>query len=174
MHKRRSISIHALTRSATYYRGRHVPKAELFQSTHSRGVRPFLMSFFVSRVCYFNPRTHEECDKGPTRQTKERKNFNPRTHEDCDKHVDGRVGGSLNFNPRTHEECDADIYGSSNRLKVISIHALTRSATIISPLETYTKNNFNPRTHEECDPVLLTSNAIFLSFQSTHSRGVRP
>src|SRR5699024_4553472 len=33
-----------------------------FQSTHSRGVRPS-STRWCTRISYFNPRTHEECDK---------------------------------------------------------------------------------------------------------------
>ena len=142
----------------------------------------------------FNPRTHEECDKGPTRQTKERKNFNPRTHEECDKHVDGRVGGSLNFNPRTHEECDQKTTAEAIGIS-ISIHALTRSATRCRSSthckarlfqSTHSRGvrqmphsgqihccHFNPRTHEECDGSSTGYADYYYQFQSTHSRGVR-
>ena len=34
---------------------------------------------------------------------------------------------------------------------IISIHALTRSATSLYPSETVLDLDFNPRTHEECD-----------------------
>ena len=78
------ISIHALTRSATFnrhpsrrYRHDFNPRTHeecdhnfifkrhvriLFQSTHSRGVRrPYTCSTSIPTL-YFNPRTHEECD----------------------------------------------------------------------------------------------------------------
>ena len=152
-----SISIHALTRSAT-------ESACIFPSSSS----------------HFNPRTHEECDclffltastpnlisihaltRSATHSFRSRfrilSNFNPRTHEECDDyestffdfpdlfqstHSRG-VRLSLaflhnaafpNFNPRTHEECDA---GATAFVKmgIISIHALTRSATEAAPEE---------------------------------------
>ena len=57
-----TISIHALTRSATtrlfcfYFK-------IAFQSTHSRGVRRLYLLLSIP-FCNFNPRTHEECDFG--------------------------------------------------------------------------------------------------------------
>ncbi|EES74006.1 hypothetical protein POTG_01056 [Paenibacillus sp. oral taxon 786 str. D14] len=54
------------------------------------------------------------------------------------------------FNPRTHKECDKS-YISIHNVRSISIHALTRSATVVSVVSN--------------DPV---------GFQSTHSQGVRP
>src|SRR5699024_9547109 len=39
--------------------------------------------YFVTRL-YFNPRTHEECDKGTSLSVKVEMYFNPRTHEECD------------------------------------------------------------------------------------------
>ncbi|CZQ88110.1 Hypothetical protein TR210_673 [Trichococcus ilyis] len=55
------ISIHALTRSATYD-----------------------VSNFLSLPSYFNPRTHEECDHIFFLCLLRQLNFNPRTHEECD------------------------------------------------------------------------------------------
>ena len=79
---RAKVSIHALTRSATFgeidwtvpcgFQSTHsrgvrlwgivlaVPFV-LFQSTHSRGVRRY-HPMLLSPVSCFNPRTHEECD----------------------------------------------------------------------------------------------------------------
>ena len=39
----------------------------------------------------------------------------------------------------------------NRRNQFISIHALTRSATRALCLRTVTIKNFNPRTHKECD-----------------------
>ena len=117
--------------------------------------------------------------------------FNPRTHEECDGKRDISALKITHFNPRTHEECDC-VEDSRERTLVISIHALTRSATawlrygqigldfnprtheecdIIQP-DISRQNDFNPRTHEECD-VSHTSVRYLAVFQSTHSRGVR-
>ena len=102
-------------------------------------------------------------------------NFNPRTHKECDLFVDGvaGVGDSISihaltrsatppvsitklilihFNPRTHKECDGvDNFGSC-----------------------YCCTYFNPRTHKECDLITLDSTLWLSLFQSTHSQGVRP
>ena len=55
------------------------------------------------------------------------------------------------FNPRTHEECDLVVAVPQLPLSLISIHALTKSATI-------------------CQSLGIK---IFFLFQSTHSRRVR-
>ena len=55
----------------------------------------------------------------------------------------------LTFNPRTHKECDHD-HSAVCKARLISIHALTRSA------------------------IIMLEDAISLvEFQSTHSQGVR-
>ena len=55
------------------------------------------------------------------------------------------------FNPRTHEECDVFKIRQIVVVLIISIHALTRSAT--QPIYHLIRqaSYFNPRTHEECD-----------------------
>ena len=66
------------------------------------------------------------------------------------------------FNPRTHEECD----GSSNsfvNILCVSIHALTRSATLPG-YGYHGPEGFNPRTHEECDLAILTGRTSLLCF----------
>ena len=55
------ISIHALTRSATYSKTMNFQGVG-FQSTHSRGVRLPITQMLSPHQKYFNPRTHEECD----------------------------------------------------------------------------------------------------------------
>ena len=98
------------------------------------------------------------------------------------------------FNPRTHEECDVNIKWQDGVIP-ISIHALTRSATILLRLidsvlinfnprtheecdiktifSSLSSADFNPRTHEECDLKSCVSSSTRPRFQSTHSRGVR-
>ena len=122
------ISIHALTRSATF--NRHPSR----RYRHD-----------------FNPRTHEECDECSTIVKPLGSYFNPRTHEECDhnfifkRHVRILFQSThsrgvrrpytcstsiptLYFNPRTHEECDFIAFIIDEHFP-ISIHALTRSAT---------------------------------------------
>ena len=55
----------------------------------------------------------------------------------------------------------------------ISIHALTRSATSLNIVSLLKSLYFNPRTHEECDLISNVYRQVPISFQSTHSRGVR-
>ena len=59
--KEELISIHALTRSATQTILFQTSQ-KLFQSTHSRGVRLLIRRFRNEVLLDFNPRTHEECD----------------------------------------------------------------------------------------------------------------
>ena len=60
-----------------------------------------------------------------------------------------------------------------NSGSVISIHALTRSATTKARLHWGQRSHFNPRTHEECDCRISIPRDDKVPFQSTHSRGVR-
>ena len=80
----------------------------------------------------FNPRTHEECDTIPGAVLADTFIFQS-THSRGVRLVTIRsISGIMyNFNPRTHEECDAD-YSAGSSFLSISIHALTRSATISS------------------------------------------
>ncbi len=121
--------------------------------------------------------------------------FNPRTHEGCDRQLRLVRPRTLHFNPRTHEGCDArqQLYKRGNRISIhaptkgatlkhgrikrlntafqsthprrvrpagrnlwgwcrrISIHAPTKGATRIANIRTDVSEYFNPRTHEGCD-----------------------
>ena len=57
--------------------------------------------------------------------------FNPRTHEECDLLNFFFKSAVIYFNPRTHEECDLLQYVEHFKQLIISIHALTKSATAI-------------------------------------------
>ena len=146
-----AISIHALTKSATKPSLSMLSPC-LFQSTHSRRVRRDRLSLFQYHDSHFNPRTHEECDQAFTCLCCRPVNFNPRTHEECDVGLLDRdgityvfqsthsrgvrldcLGGTvwpMYFNPRTHEECDTDNIHLLGDTIPISIHALTKSATL--------------------------------------------
>ena len=60
-----------------------------------------------------------------------------------------------------------------DRHRCISIHALTRSATGRFLQVPGDHLDFNPRTHEECDVKTGEKSYNLQLFQSTHSRGVR-
>ena len=98
--------------------------------------------------------------------------FNPRTHEGCDRKRSRYKGTLRGFNPRTHEGCDScdDITCFP---KVVSIHAPTRGATLLSSRKNALPTSFNPRTHEGCDFVPHAERNKHYRFQSTHPRGVR-
>ena len=169
-HRLFSVSIHALTRSATLPTRFCRLSGSWFQSTHSRGVR-LSTSFSMPPSRCFNPRTHEECDG--TSQIP---------------HPYNRV--SIHALTRSATPVLASRWLSWR----VSIHALTRSATHSAKRagsmnrfqSTHSRGVrqllarwlladrcFNPRTHEECDIVDDIDDAEICKFQSTHSRGVR-
>ena len=121
----------------------------LFQSTHSRGVR-LPVAHIRHAICRFQS-THSRGVRLPGAQP---------APED-----------GLCFNPRTHEECDIRTASIVDANKV-SIHALTRSATLDELLKKY---------QDYVSIHALTRSATFVEdsgrrqvqFQSTHSRGVR-
>ena len=100
----------------------------------------------------FNPRTHKECDPAGISAvaktmgisihalTKSATScnwlflgrlpyFNPRTHKECDISSKPLIALILHFNPRTDKECDRSIIQNFAPADLISIHALTKSAT---------------------------------------------
>ena len=122
-----SVSIHALTRSATIA-FLMLFKRRLFQSTHSRGVRHYTA-----------------IGKSATE-----KSFNPRTHEECDMVSDGNSRAICVFQSTHSRGVRRFVALHSEERRLVSIHALTRSATSMNgPPDK--KKCFNPRTHEECD-----------------------
>ena len=80
----------------------------LFQSTHPRGVRLFVLA---------NSLTPQ--------------GFNPRTHEGCDQRREVTISRFLRFNPRTHEGCDCK-NTQCKQTQQVSIHAPTRGATSVA------------------------------------------
>ena len=122
--------------------------------------------------------------------------FNPRTHEECDREPVSGTKKDLLFQSTHSRGVRLSNQKRNVNTETVSIHALTRSATVemaqkelelasFNPrtheecdwtdlCERHTEPCFNPRTHEECDIIrVLRINHIRL-FQSTHSRGVRP
>ena len=122
-----TISIHALTRSATFDAVCKIlyDEISIHALTRSATIRP---ERYGRSKSHFNPRTHEECDQFLHRIILTSPDFNPRTHEECDTMRRRNALRIRNFNPRTHEECDE--YDATKVDDVlISIHVLTRSAT---------------------------------------------
>ena len=188
------ISIHALTRSAT-----------------------FLLAVASANVSYFNPRTHKECDLIRLTSLVRLLNFNPRTHKECDYNFIIRTNRDIKFQS-THSQGvrqqfgypddDRDWFQSthSQGVRLKNCH-LTASAWIfqsthsqgvrpdsdlrcccaiiyfnprthkecdtIQMVKQWTNENFNPRTHKECDFWILARKTTIIQFQSTHSQGVR-
>ncbi len=121
----------------------------MFQSTHSRRVRP-PPPLAPSRPFGFNPRTHEECDRSMSDCFSSLISFQSTHSRRVRLNRSMLLLSEKSFNPRTHEECD---FGSGLYLArlVVSIHALTKSATY----------------------AIITRVTSGFGFQSTHSRRVR-
>ena len=144
----------------------------LFQSTHSRGVRQGALSIEVqsfnisihalTRSATQRPRIWEGC----------RKNFNPRTHEECDTAAVEQMLtiGDISIHALTRSAtCLQKRYSPGC---TISIHALTRSATIcLISSRVYVTISIHALTRSATKK--LTQKSKSLAFQSTHSRGVR-
>ena len=78
-----------------------------------------------------------------------------------------------NFNPRTHEECDFLSLQLHHRQLYFNPRTHEECDQVIR--RSMRKNSyFNPRTHEECDSRRNNNGHHHGRFQSTHSRGVRP
>ena len=81
--------------------------------------------------------------------------FNPRTHEECDSFQDlDVVRRSVSIHALTRSA--TILYLGYHGLGPVSIHALTRSATNKMVSRPLSSSGFNPRTHEECDPKILS------------------
>ena len=126
---------------------------DLFQSTHSHGVRRVkLPELWCRSRNYFNPRTHTECDCRKTRTIRTIRYFNPRTHTECDGLLKEALSGGVFQSTHSHgvRRCNKSVqwfgrfeFQSTHSHGVrqvnlywqanleISIHALTRSATIL-------------------------------------------
>ena len=107
----------------------YTPTSDLFQSTHSQGVRRITV--------YSNPKKTRISIHALTRSATScfsqnspaAPHFNPRTHKECDRPPRPLSLVWGHFNPRTHKECDDYIAHEWVDTSSISIHALTRSAT---------------------------------------------
>ncbi len=121
-----------------------------FQSTHSRGVRLGIECLQRKRTLFQS--THSRgVRQPPRRMIRWTVGFNPRTHEECD--LGWAIGGyNISRFQSTHSRGVRLSRRSPRRcISRVSIHALTRSATI--------------------PPIASMWRAQ--KFQSTHSRGVR-
>ena len=125
----------------------------IFQSTLSRRERHFDYFKNIKVNDDFNPRSHEESDlvNGPCR----------RMHD--------------NFNPRSHEESDINPKLGLNRFGSISIHALTKRATLCSKTTQCQHQSFQSTLSRRERPVSCDSHSSqHFRFQSTLSRRERP
>ena len=146
------VSIHALTRSATWPipRPRPLRSVSIHALTRS-ATKPSQAS--GEGDTGFNPRTHEECDRN-SRLFISMSFLFQSTHSRGVRLVSIRIFRRLSPFQSTHSRgvrrCGSKaIYGWA-----VSIHALTRSATFVFFNLYGLRDCFNPRTHEECDTAL--------------------
>ena len=167
----RDISIHALTRSATKYAD-YVDGLSKFQSTHSRGVRhPASLVSFLTKYISIHALTRSATKLKPRIRVRRIISIHALTRSATLNNMEDVIGAKISIHALTRS---ATFY--ANELLAtdfISIHALTRSATSAKINYCPMCGNFNPRTHEECDGLLKWTSKQAPEFQSTHSRGVR-
>lgn len=72
----------------------------------------------------------------------------------------------LSFRFGAHEERD-QFLGDGDVIILVSIHALTRSATSTRTTPVATQSGFNPRAHEERDGAMLTHCFMPIKWHST-------
>ena len=151
---------------------------------------------FMAWKMYFNPRTHGECNWSVLFSLillflisihaltgsamlfakvclSEMMYFNPRTHGECDQVLLLQNFVQLWFQSTHSRGVRHQGLWSCKLTRLISIHALTGSATLYAFVSSVVFFNFNPRTHGECDKDRQKKNGAIYRFQSTHSRGVR-
>ena len=102
---------------------------------------------------YFNPRTHKECDSHSTKQYGQTKLFQS-THSQRvrPKYYQNQANY---YHISIHALTKSATVLFSTRIEVahISIHALTKSATTKIVTNKHVFKNFNPRTHKERDGI---------------------
>ena len=106
--QRRNVSIHALTRSATLI-ALLSQLSMMFQSTHSRGVRPILPRIFY----FFCPVSIHALTRSATIYSSDLNPIAPVSiHALTRSATQMRIRPirfMISFNPRTHEECDFSV-----------------------------------------------------------------
>ena len=144
------VSIHALTRSATSKGFCKGIIFDLFQSTHSRGVRPHFCDWFCRHIAVsIHALTRSATYSLSLIET---------------------VKGC--FNPRTHEECDDNILVESYFSLFQSTHS--RGVRPIHIMRIWDHNMFQSTHSRGVRLPLFSRLYLSIQFQSTHSRGVRP
>ena len=130
----------------------HLTCKDIFQSTHSRGVRLQANSgeFYVFKI-----------------------SIHALTGSATPFLMWHLVVRNISIHALTGSATQALVFFSA--VIFISIHALTGSATVRYLRTNKHRKHFNPRTHGECDTLTNTTGLTpYKTFQSTHSRGVRP
>ena len=104
---------------------------QAFQPTRSRSARPPAHRNNAAFYRSFNPRAREERDsRRPARSRLYLCGFNPRAREERDVHLDVHDQVDMRFNPRAREERDLRVGSGISHNRLVSTHALAKSATI--------------------------------------------
>jgi len=145
-----AVSIHAPAWGATCRPVTEVHCYTSFQSTHPRGVRPYIHSRILARIGKFQS-THPRGVRRPLCLNRMLPLRFQSTH------------------PRGVRP--ANIQGLHDDTKFQSTHPRGVRLSICS--KSTSMNSFNPRTRVGCDPQVFPKESIDYLFQSTHPRGVR-
>ena len=155
-----TISIHALTRSATRNSSNQFMSTQIFQSTHSQGVRLWFIPYTYYTNSHFNPRTHKECDINLQDTLLHLIYFNPRTHKECDKWLFSKLASRPAFQSTHSQGVRPTATATFTCLGSFqSTHSQGVRRLHSSWMGRYFKY-FNPRTHKECDMWLFLVNLL--------------
>ena len=142
-----------------------------FQSTLPRGERPRGQTK-CARPTGFNPRSRAGSDGCVSAIFVENASFNPRSRAGSDTNSIGGKRQTAGFNPRSRAGSDINLI-QDVILRVVSIHAPARGATINVWQPDSSDCGFNPRSRAGSDRCYPVTSASWRKFQSTLPRGER-
>ena len=132
------------------------------------------MIVITTRTTHFNPRSRKESDKLKDELTQNKVLFQSTLSQGERRWDIHRKGAIYKFQSTLSQGERHVVLTVCDRLKVISIHALARRATIGKFITTGLETNFNPRSRKESDIDKRIAELKSKLFQSTLSQGERP
>ena len=143
------ISIHAPARGATDAEGRPATAIPISIHAPARGATRIVLSHLIESI-YFNPRSRKGSDAYLQQKYSHYINFNPRSRKGSDYGRGLRCLLWRYFNPRSRKGSDLTLI-LIFRLRLISIHAPARGATVNAFFIFFLCHNFNPRSRKGSD-----------------------
>ena len=166
-----TLSIHDLTRRSTS-RGDHICGMSIFQFTTSQGGRPGVHDRLVAcRVLSIHDLTRRSTLVGVVSEIT-RGSFNSRPHKEVDADATLLLPAVKAFNSRPHKEVDSFLSSSAFSDSKLSIHDLTRRATIVAGMFAV-KKGFQFTTSQGGRLQCATACTSATAFQFTTSQGGR-